>query len=341
VRRVARPSPRSAWLFAGGTLLAASSGCSSGAGITGPAQPQCETDADCFFAFQTCVSGRCSCDSSKCNGVCVAGVECRPTSCSSDGNRCGTAGFDLCDPVADECYPLNGACSDTVSCPTLGGAALGLGALTCGADSFCHLGPVPDRLESFESTPDLPVTSPSPGQVFGDGSTAAFAWPTTTDTVIATVTTTHPEYPSDISTPAWAAFLGSNSDGVRWSDGANPDGGDWSHPPAAPPSGPLFLVVAGYQGSNLASISKTIAFRVGSSWPGPGTPCDPSSSDPDQCWAPLVVQDCYSNHCQRVCASHVDCSGVADGRCGYPTASGIRYCGVAVDGADAGVDGAP
>lgn len=329
----------SARAIAGAMLLAAICCCNAGQlSAVGP-ESVCKADSDCTFSYESCVSEVCSCDPAKCNGVC-AGSACIPTACSTTGNRCAMAGFPLCDPQADDCYPVNGACSSDLPCPTFGGGPQALGILACGTDGFCHLKPpAPDRLSDLDGTPDLPVATPNAGEVFSDGSTLAFAWPTVRGPVIATVTTTHPQYPSDLSAPLWAAFLDTGSSGVRWSDGANPDGSGWHQPAAPPPAGPLFLVVASYQGSTLASTSNTMAFRVGSPWPSPGTDCDPASTDLAQCAAPQVVQACYEKHCERGCASDVDCAGAADGRCGYPTANGVRYCGVNEPGSDAGADG--
>jgi hypothetical protein len=303
--------------------LAAAILVACGGDDTGPAI-KCRQDADCPSSH-TCTDGLCACDAAKCTGLCMSNV-CRRTSCSSANNRCGRPGYDLCDPIADECYPENGLCEEDDDCPTFGGVVTAYGPTRCGPrDTFCHaLPPQSERVVSFEDTQSLPIV-PIPDHRFADSTAVHFDWPRSQLTVIASVLAKRlPIFAPDVGDAIWAAFLGTGSAGVSWSEGATPDGAVWRRPPDPLPETPLYFVAVGYAGSQVVAISDLIPFRVTSEWPALGELCARDS----ECWTPQDVRACYEGRCVRPCLSHVDCANLGDGRCGPPMLNAARYCGV-------------
>jgi hypothetical protein len=251
---------------------------------------------------------------------------CFSAECSPWGNRCGSAEYDLCEPIADECYPSNGRCRTQGDCPRFSWEQ----SVDCGLDGFCHVLPADDARPILDDA-DLLSVSPLPdGNSFANTDDIEFSWEPQPGPVIAVVTVTRPLFASDLAEPLWAAFLEPYENGVRWEDGAAPNGESWAAPPSNLPGGTLYFTAVAYEGLRVTRISPTLLFRVGESWPELGAPC---SADPQyglDCASPGEPRTCYQLKCERPCLSHVDCQDIGDGRCGDPVLGIGRLCGIYV-----------
>jgi hypothetical protein len=294
----------------------------------------CEADVDCG-PFGQCVEDQCHCLADLCPGFC-AGSSCVPLECTQQGNRCDVEGFDLCDPVADECYRSNGRCEGPGDCPSFG---YDEHERVCGDDGFCHYVSPEDAAPLLASAQLLPVVEPVNGQHFDEASATRFSWFRQPGPVIAAVSASRPMYPSDLDASIWAAFLSPGSTGVDWNQGLSRGEGGWTDPAVEPPAGELYLVVVGYEGSAVVSMSQPIAFRVGSDWPAVGATCGPSDAAFVNCEVPDQVLACDRGSCERRCLSHVDCIGIGESRCGPGIPTRGRFCERSRDVSSAG--GAP
>lgn len=307
--------------FVRATLLGSSLLVAGACGDDGGAR-SCTETAECLW-FQACNGSYCVCDPDKCRGTCL-GAACVRSDCSTSGNRCGLSGFDLCEPVADECYPSNGRCEMRADCPTFDSRH----DVQCGTDGFCHATAPNLQAALLDDVPTLEVWSPTNGATFDDASAIEFQWAPQAGPVIAVVTTARPRGTYDLADPVWAAFVPPGASAVHWGDGATPHADDWTTPPSEPPSGPLFFVAAAYEGVRVDAISSPLAFRVGDDWPSFGAACEGSRPDGSECAKPDELLVCHRTRCERPCLSHADCRGIADERCGKPILGHGRFCGV-------------
>jgi hypothetical protein len=285
----------------------------------------CSDNTECL-SFQACEAAQCSCDPRKCRGTCFEDI-CIRSECSMGSNRCGTPGFDLCEPGADECYPSNGRCTAALDCPIFDARHVPV----CGADGFCHVAAPESDAPLMSEVAGLVVQSPAQGQRFESADTLAFRWTPQPGPVIAVVSSTRPASVHDLSAPLWAAFLPPGRSEVRWAQGGTPDGSRWAPPAAELPSGTLFFVATAYDGTIVSAISSAIAFRVNDSWPHIGADCVGDRLDGSECATPNEPLVCYQTRCERPCLSNADCRGIADERCGRPIPGQGRYCGIETD----------
>ncbi len=315
--------------------------CGSGGLSNAPvdASAECFTDSDCFAA-QHCVEGLCICDPTTCNGHCSTTDvgQCLASGCTLDAgiNRCGQPGFDMCDPVANQCYPSIGSCKTDSDCPTFGGAAASWGVASCGPDGFCHMASPPPSTLADLDTASLSVGGIPAGDWFQDQAAIRFTWAARGGPVVVSVSESAVQTSMDLANPFWAAFVGSSVTSAVWATGATWADNQWVTPPAnAPHDTPLYAVVAAYDGAQLAAASDILRFRVGSPWPGVGAGCT-ASSGLSGCDSPVSPLVCEQATCRLLCASNVDCAHQPGQRCELPDPSGIRVCALPAPQEDAG-----
>jgi len=253
-------------------------------------------------------------------GSCIA-VECSAT------RACATPG-DGCDQINRECYPVNGDCSED---PCYQFSAVSpVADVTCGADNFCHLEPLPmppPWLDSFDPSPDLALSAPAPGQSFAAASDVELSWADPGTSVIAYILAAIPQNARSVAMAAiWGiAVPADGSPSAQLADGSAIVGGVWTADPVTlPVDQPLYAFVFTLSHGEVKHLSMLVPFRIAGAWAKLGDVCEGATHLPDDCFNPGAVQACRDRRCRRVCASHVDCADL--GLACAEAVAGVRIC---------------
>jgi len=280
-------------------------------------------------------TGFCICSTKKCGihsfcdqetkyGECVEPI-CRSNKDCGKGEAC----------TLGRCFDLNGACESEDDCEVPGTIKK---TFTMDCTKTCRILVDDEALvypAFYKASRVLQLYSPGRWDELTQGK-VRFSWEAPPDGAWSMLIVTDRLVTERLAAAAkWVAYIPNDGSQdpvstARWADGFTVENGEAVAQSVPLVPGSYYAFALHIREGKVEAASVEVPFRIDSTWPNPGLPCDTRKDIFADCRHPDRPQGCIDGECRVLCASHADCieyvGGADPAFCGVPNANGYRVC---------------